>query len=79
MQYIMMYICEDFRFFCFFEVYGLYNKYIDFNELTNQLISRFMVGGNGKVYEGAGWKVGAHTSGYNNRSISLSFIGDFRG
>ncbi|XP_032512859.2 peptidoglycan recognition protein-like [Danaus plexippus] len=38
----------------------------------------FLVGGNGKIYEGAGWHVGSHTRGYNNRSISLSFIGDFR-
>ncbi|XP_072939814.1 peptidoglycan recognition protein-like [Epargyreus clarus] len=38
----------------------------------------FMVGGNGKIYEGAGWKVGAHTKNYNDKSISLSFIGDFR-
>ncbi|XP_050343542.1 peptidoglycan recognition protein-like [Nymphalis io] len=38
----------------------------------------FLIGGNGKVYEGAGWRVGAHTRGYNDRSISLSFIGDFR-
>ncbi|XP_063360669.1 peptidoglycan recognition protein-like [Cydia amplana] len=39
----------------------------------------FLVGGNGKVYEGAGWSlVGAHTRQYNNRSIGISFLGDFR-
>ncbi|XP_046963263.1 peptidoglycan recognition protein-like [Vanessa cardui] len=38
----------------------------------------FLIGGNGKVYEGAGWRVGAHTRGYNERSIGLSFMGDFR-
>ncbi|XP_064071392.1 peptidoglycan recognition protein-like [Vanessa tameamea] len=38
----------------------------------------FLIGGNGKIYEGAGWRVGAHTRGYNDRSISLSFMGDFR-
>lgn len=43
------------------------------------LFFRFLVGGNGKVYEGAGWREGAHTKGYNNKSISISFIGDFRG
>ncbi|GBP17413.1 Peptidoglycan recognition protein [Eumeta japonica] len=39
----------------------------------------FLVGGNGKVYQGGGWlHVGAHTFGYNRRSIGISFIGDFR-
>ncbi|XP_045534908.1 peptidoglycan recognition protein [Papilio machaon] len=38
----------------------------------------FLIGGNGKVYEGAGWKhVGAHTRGYNDKAIAVSFIGDF--
>ncbi|KAL4706907.1 hypothetical protein ACJJTC_012366 [Scirpophaga incertulas] len=39
----------------------------------------FMIGGNGKVYEGAGWqRIGAHTFGYNAKSIGIGFIGDFR-
>ncbi|XP_063377635.1 peptidoglycan recognition protein-like [Cydia fagiglandana] len=39
----------------------------------------FLVGGNAKVYEGAGWSlVGAHTRHYNNCSIGISFLGDFR-
>ncbi|KAJ8932084.1 hypothetical protein NQ318_008313 [Aromia moschata] len=38
----------------------------------------FIVGGDGKIYEGAGWhKVGAHTRGYNSRSMGLAFIGNF--
>ncbi|XP_063824337.1 peptidoglycan recognition protein-like [Ostrinia nubilalis] len=38
----------------------------------------FMVGGNGKVYEGAGWhRVGAHTKGYNDKAIGIGFIGTF--
>ncbi|KAM3967304.1 peptidoglycan recognition protein-like [Aphomia sociella] len=38
----------------------------------------FIVGGNGKVYEGSGWlHVGAHTIGYNKRSIGIAFIGNF--
>ncbi|KAJ8967685.1 hypothetical protein NQ317_015430 [Molorchus minor] len=38
----------------------------------------FIVGGDGNVYEGAGWhKVGAHTRGYNSRSLGLAFIGNF--
>ncbi|XP_053603660.1 peptidoglycan recognition protein-like [Plodia interpunctella] len=40
--------------------------------------SSFLVGGNGKVYEGAGWlHVGAHTAGYNNKSIGITFIGNY--
>ncbi|XP_013170309.1 PREDICTED: peptidoglycan recognition protein-like [Papilio xuthus] len=38
----------------------------------------FLIGGNGRVYEGAGWqRIGAHTRGYNDKSISISFIGNF--
>lgn len=40
---------------------------------------RFLIGGNGRVYEGAGWHhVGAHTKDYNKRAVGISFIGDFR-
>ncbi|XP_026737218.1 peptidoglycan recognition protein-like [Trichoplusia ni] len=39
----------------------------------------FLIGGNGRVYEGAGWHhVGAHTKDYNKRAVGISFIGDFR-
>ncbi|GBP17428.1 Peptidoglycan recognition protein [Eumeta japonica] len=39
----------------------------------------FLIGGNGKVYEGVGWQnVGSHSLGYNRRSIGIAFIGDFR-
>lgn len=38
----------------------------------------FLVGGDGRVYEGRGWgQVGAHTRGYNNNGIAISFVGDF--
>lgn len=38
-----------------------------------------MVGGDGAAYDGRGWdKIGAHTKGYNSRSIGVAFIGDFR-
>nr|AKE92867.1 PGRP-FD1 [Anatolica polita] len=38
----------------------------------------FLVGGDGIVYEGAGWhKVGAHTRKYNTRSLGLAIIGNF--
>uniref|UniRef100_UPI0035900BFA peptidoglycan-recognition protein SC2-like n=1 Tax=Myxine glutinosa TaxID=7769 RepID=UPI0035900BFA len=38
----------------------------------------FLVGEDGNVYEGRGWRtVGAHAPGYNSKSIGLSFIGNF--
>lgn len=38
----------------------------------------FLVGGDGCVYEGRGWdSQGAHTKGYNVKSIGLAFIGTF--
>lgn len=38
----------------------------------------FLVGGDGSAYEGRGWKAeGAHTYGYNSRSIGIAFIGTF--
>lgn len=38
----------------------------------------FLVGGDGEAYEGRGWKSeGAHTYGYNSRSIGIAFIGTF--
>ncbi|XP_070141419.1 peptidoglycan-recognition protein SD isoform X7 [Drosophila kikkawai] len=38
----------------------------------------FMVGGDGRVYEGRGWdNLGAHTKGYNHHSIGISFLGTY--
>lgn len=38
----------------------------------------FLVGGDGKIYEGRGWnKVGAHTVNYNSKAIAISFMGNF--
>lgn len=38
----------------------------------------FLAGEDGNIYEGRGWKaVGAHTKGYNSRSLAVSFIGNY--
>ncbi|KAK9304231.1 hypothetical protein QLX08_004237 [Tetragonisca angustula] len=38
----------------------------------------FLIGGDGNIYEGCGWnREGAHTYGYNKKSISIAFIGNF--
>ncbi|XP_013792255.1 peptidoglycan-recognition protein SC2-like [Limulus polyphemus] len=39
----------------------------------------FLIGGDGKVYEGRGWKTrGAHSPGYNSKSLGISFIGNYQ-
>ncbi|XP_015110859.1 peptidoglycan recognition protein [Diachasma alloeum] len=39
----------------------------------------FFIGGDGNVYEGAGWnKEGAHTYGYNKKSLGIAFIGSYQ-
>ncbi|EDV96482.1 peptidoglycan-recognition protein LC isoform X5 [Drosophila grimshawi] len=44
----------------------------------NHVGYNFLVGGDGIVYEGRGWDYqGAHTLGYNEDSIGVSFIGTF--
>jgi len=38
----------------------------------------FLVGGDGRIYEGRGWTgVGAHTYNYNSKAIGISFMGNF--
>ncbi|XP_055713221.1 peptidoglycan-recognition protein LE-like [Phlebotomus papatasi] len=38
----------------------------------------FLIGGDGNVYEGRGWrKMGSHTFGYNRKGLGISFVGTF--
>uniref|UniRef100_A0A8C5L174 Peptidoglycan recognition protein 3 n=1 Tax=Jaculus jaculus TaxID=51337 RepID=A0A8C5L174_JACJA len=40
----------------------------------------FLIGDDGRVYEGVGWQVqGLHTQGYNNVSLGIAFFGSTRG
>ncbi|XP_033756600.1 peptidoglycan-recognition protein SC2-like isoform X2 [Pecten maximus] len=44
----------------------------------NDIGYSFLIGQDGRVYEGRGWGVvGAHTRHYNSRSYGVSFIGNF--
>lgn len=44
----------------------------------NDIGYNFLIGCDGTIYEGRGWGVeGAHTFGYNNKSIGVAFIGCF--
>lgn len=48
------------------------------NRLKWILYRSFLIGNDGRVYEGAGWHVeGAHTYGYNKKSLGIAFVGDF--
>lgn len=39
----------------------------------------FLIGGDGRAYEGRGWnKQGAHTKGFNEKSIGIAFSGIFK-
>ncbi|KOX68757.1 Peptidoglycan-recognition protein SA, partial [Melipona quadrifasciata] len=41
-------------------------------------VNKFLIGGDGNIYEGCGWnREGAHTYGYNKKSIAIAFIGNF--
>ena len=38
----------------------------------------FLVGGDGRAYTGRGWdREGAHTKGYNDKSVAISFMGNY--
>ncbi|GIY57238.1 peptidoglycan-recognition protein 1, partial [Caerostris extrusa] len=38
----------------------------------------FVIGGDGRVYEGVGWtREGIHTYGWNKKSYGIAFIGNF--
>lgn len=51
-----------------------FNTQFNFSDIAYN----FLIGGDGNVYEGRGWKdQGAHTSGYNRGSIGVAFIGNF--
>ncbi|KAG8225494.1 hypothetical protein J437_LFUL014142 [Ladona fulva] len=44
----------------------------------NDIGYTFLIGGDGRIYEGVGWhKTGAHTRGYNSNSLGIAFIGNF--
>ncbi|XP_049544135.1 peptidoglycan-recognition protein LC-like isoform X3 [Anopheles darlingi] len=51
---------------------------IHYNQGFGDIGYNFLVGGDGKVYEGRGWnKQGAHTKGYNGISHGIAFIGNY--
>ncbi|GAB6032760.1 peptidoglycan recognition protein 1 [Chamberlinius hualienensis] len=59
-------------------VKGIYNDHIK-NRKFDDIGYSFLIGGDGKVYEGRGWgKEGAHTYGWNKEGYGISFIGKYK-
>ncbi|GAB6032761.1 peptidoglycan recognition protein 1 [Chamberlinius hualienensis] len=62
---------------CSTVVKGIYN-YHTYNQKWSDIGYSFLIGGDGRVYEGRGWgKEGAHTYGWNFVSYAISFIGNY--
>lgn len=55
--------------------YHMFNK----GRMYDDIGYSFLIGEDGRVYEGRGWKVvGGHTYGYNSNSYAVSLIGNFK-
>ncbi|XP_037822247.1 peptidoglycan-recognition protein SA [Lucilia sericata] len=54
-------------------------QYYHINDLEyNDIGYNFLIGNDGVVYEGTGWRVaGAHTYGYNTNGTGIAFIGNY--
>ena len=62
---------------CVTRVENIYSFHVNDRGL-NDIGYSFLIGGDGSVYEGRGWnREGAHTSGYNKKSIGIAFIGNY--
>ena len=56
---------------------GIQNYHMN-NRHWSDIGYSFLVGEDGKIYEGRGWdRVGAHTLGYNRLGLAASFMGNF--
>lgn len=62
---------------CSKQMRNIQNWHMDGNGWSNIGYS-FLIGEDGRIYEGRGWEtVGAHSYGYNRRSVGIAFIGTF--
>lgn len=63
---------------CQLKMKGIQNYHMD-NKNWFDIGYNFVVGEDGNVYEGRGWgKKGAHSIPYNNKSIGICILGDYR-
>ncbi|XP_059470164.1 peptidoglycan-recognition protein 2-like [Neocloeon triangulifer] len=68
--------CNDFD-TCAAMVRGFQDEHMDVNGWSD-IGYNFLVGEDGRVYEGRGWQaIGSHTPGFNSLSIGVCFIGTF--
>uniref|UniRef100_A0A8C8SUX5 Peptidoglycan-recognition protein n=1 Tax=Pelusios castaneus TaxID=367368 RepID=A0A8C8SUX5_9SAUR len=62
---------------CRQQVKGIQNYHMD-NQRWSDIGYNFLIGEDGRVYEGRGWRtVGAHARGWNAKSLGFSFLGNF--
>ncbi|XP_067413336.1 peptidoglycan recognition protein 3-like [Emydura macquarii macquarii] len=62
---------------CSKEVRGIQNYHMDSNGGAD-IGYNFLIGEDGRVYEGRGWStMGAHAKGWNDKSLGFSFLGSF--
>ncbi|XP_050683747.1 peptidoglycan recognition protein 1-like isoform X2 [Leptidea sinapis] len=75
-QHTVSAMCDRFV-LCAAQILNLQNYFINVYEYD--IPYNFLIGNDGRVYEGRGWKIeGAHTFGYNRCSVGIGFIGDYR-
>ncbi|KAF5295491.1 hypothetical protein FQR65_LT10479 [Abscondita terminalis] len=62
---------------CTFYIRFLQTYHIESRNYSD-IVYNFLVGGDGYAYEGRGWKYeGAHTYGFNSKSLGIAFVGTF--
>ncbi|GJQ84801.1 PGRPS1 [Trypoxylus dichotomus] len=63
---------------CLTKLMGMQSYHMDQKDFDD-IGYNFIIGGDGQIYEGAGWhKVGAHARGWNKKSVGIAFMGDFQ-
>lgn len=73
---------DDIGYKCVVVSYYSIRNHIDRNIqlVERHFPSSFLIGNDGRIYEGVGWHiVGAHTYRYNRNGLGIAFIGDFNG
>ncbi|XP_063633130.1 uncharacterized protein LOC134804117 isoform X2 [Cydia splendana] len=64
---------------CAAELRNLQNYFLESKHLGYDIPYNFLIGNDGRVYQGRGWnREGAHTLGFNRCSLGVAFIGDYR-
>ncbi|XP_030400189.1 peptidoglycan recognition protein 1 [Gopherus evgoodei] len=62
---------------CSREVKGIQNYHMN-TQRWSDIGYNFLIGEDGRVYEGRGWKtMGAHAKKWNHKSLGFSFLGNF--